>query len=274
VIRGSLSNHLSAAVLAFGLQVRPTVPTITFLDVGQGDAALVQDGGTAVLVDGGPPGDAVVRWLRRRGVRRLDAVVVSHGHPDHTGGLAPVLASLQVGSLWIPNQEGVEELLALAGGRGIPVRIRPAASLHPARDLHPPDLNDRSLVLALGGALFPGDLERDGEALAAAPPAAVLKVPHHGSRTSSTDAFLAAVRPRVAVVSAGRGNAFGHPHAEVVARYATHRVALLRTDRDGTVVVAVHPDRLVARGWRPGVGWTWLGTWSVRDITPGVPARR
>jgi ComEC/Rec2-related protein len=232
---------------------------VTFLDVGQGDCALVeQPDGRRWLIDAGPPpGDAVVRYLRRRGIRHLDVVVASHGHPDHTGGLAPVLDGIDVDELWLPGTEGLDALLRLAAARGVRVRLRPPASLHPDVHFRGEGLNDRSLVLPLAGALFPGDVEAEGEAalLPRVHPIQLLKVPHHGSRTSSSPTLLDALLPEIAVVQAGRNNRFKHPHAEVLERYVERGIALYRTDRDGTIEVTLGADPLV-RTWRPGAGWS------------------
>ena len=250
---------------------------ITFLDVGQGDAALLETGdGHAALIDaggsvgGGPdPGLlAVVPMLRARRIARLDWVVLSHPHPDHYGGLAAVLAAVPVGALWDTGQAAAEaldeggavtQLLALATKHGARVH-RPgelcarAHSLGSARvQVLAPcpsfDLgrgpNDNSFVLRVTHGtrsfLFTGDVEHEGELDLALHPAAlrsdVLKVGHHGSRTSSNEPFLRAVAPSLAVISAGRANRFGHPHPEVLERLTQHTRQILRTDQVGGVEV-------------------------------------
>jgi competence protein ComEC len=117
--------------------------------------------------------------------------------------------------------------------------------------------NDDSVVLSLRwGAvtfLLTGDIESAGEEALHEPRAQVLKVPHHGSRSSSTARFVAAVAPRVAVVSVGHRNRFGHPHPEVVDRYLRAGVWLLRTDRDGTITVSTDGSRVFARTFRSGL---------------------
>ncbi len=113
-------------------------------------------------------------------------------------------------------------------------------------------------MLLAAGVLFTGDLEASGEQDVARglDPVPVLKVPHHGSATSSTSVLLEATRPVVAVVSAGRRNLFGHPSPVVVERYARRTSRLYRTDRDGTIVTRVGSDAVEVRSWRPGWGWT------------------
>ncbi len=251
---------------------------ITALDVGQGDAIFVElPDGEAMLIDGGgaitggpDPGEReVVPWLRlaRRG--HLAAVVLSHPHPDHAGGLPAVLRALRVDALWDTGQgrslgyTGVyAETLRAARERGVPV-IEPAALCAGPRPFHgamievlapcpgprdetPP--NDASFVIRIsvgrGSALFPGDLEREGEReiLARLGRVDVLKVGHHGSATSSTDDFLGLLRPRVALVSSGHPSPFGHPHGRVVEAMRRYGIELRRTDLDGAVSVTVHPD--------------------------------
>ena len=226
---------------------------VTFLSVGQGDAALLRlPDGAAVLVDGGgsPSGGAdpgardVLPFLRDLGVRRLTAIFVSHPHPDHVLGLAAVAAALPSERVF-SNGDGGEgearETLAalhpqtlLPGDRWERAGVRFDVLGGPRESFA---ANDASLVLRVsyGGTsfLFAGDLEAEGEAAAVARGglhADVVKVPHHGSRTSSTAAFVAAVRPRLAVASMGLGNRYGFPHEEAVERWRAAGAAVLRTD--------------------------------------------
>jgi competence protein ComEC len=218
---------------------------ITFLAVGQGDSAIVQlPSGHAMLVDAG--GD--LRWPPRvdRGVRevmpalaelgisRLDLAVLTHPHPDHAGGLLSVLDRIPVGELWMTEEEDpiATEVRKKARARGIPVREPHPALLGGVRIELPShfqagrSLNDNSIVLRLVhgevAALLAGDVEALAEAdlaQGAAPlQAALLKAPHHGSRTSSTEAFLRRVSPQFTVFSTGAGNSFGFPHPDVLAR--------------------------------------------------------
>ncbi len=248
---------------------------VTFVDVGQGDAILLEEGsGHAALIDAGgnvgggpdPGARALVPLLRARRMRALDLVVLSHPHPDHYGGLAAVFEALSARELWDTGQAEAEDaegaltaLLADARARGVQVR-RPnevcgrAHAFGRARievlapcprfdeTLGP---NDNSFVLRVThGArsfLFTGDAERAAEAALLASGGAlrsdVLKVGHHGSRTSSTPALLRAVSPWLAVVSAGRANRFGHPHPEVLERLSTAARHVMRTDLAGGVEV-------------------------------------
>ena len=256
---------------------------VTFLDVGQGDAAVVEaPGGAVALIDGGgtfddtfDPGERIVEpFLRARGICRLDLVALSHPHPDHLNGLRRILRRFPVGALWTSGDDGHNpeygHLLELARARGVPTPVPAPAALGAARmeplgpfgsgdgseRIAPPPgltVNDASLVLRLTFAgravLFPGDLEADGEgelvgrrALGQDVSADVLKVPHHGSRTSSTPELIEAVRPTLAVMSLGWRNRFHFPAAEVVARYVAGGATVLRTDRDGALTVTLAPD--------------------------------
>ena len=251
---------------------------VTFLDVGQGDAALVEGpGGFVMLIDGGgaihgsfDPGARVVGpVLRRKGIDRIDLVVLSHAHPDHMNGLFHILERFPVGMLWTPGEAGgnpeYHRLIALARSRGVEV-AEPRSFVRGSLEVQargpmlgtavraPPGLgvNDASLVVrvGLGGRwfLFSGDIETQGEmelvadSLANPLTSDVLKVPHHGSRTSSGDPLLDAVAPRIAVASLGRRNRFGFPRAEVLARYASRGIELLRTDLHGAVTIEVGKD--------------------------------
>jgi len=256
---------------------------VTFLDVGQGDAAVVEaPGGAVAVIDGGgsfddgfDPGARIVEpFLRARGITRLDLVALSHPHPDHLNGLRRIVRRFPVGALWTSGDAGDNpeylHLLELARAAGIPTP-RPAdrdlGSMHVVplgpfvdeggRDVIAPpaglSVNDASLVVrvAFGGraVLFPGDLEADGEGelvgrrtAGQTVAADVLKVPHHGSRTSSSDELLDAVQPRLAVMSLGWRNRFHFPAPEVVERYAARDATVLRTDRDGAITVIIAPD--------------------------------
>lgn len=261
-------------------RVRPEPPRVVFLDVGQGDATLVQGRRAALLVDGGlalPGGldlgrQAVLPALAALGVRRLALVVATHADADHRGGLAAVLDAVPVGRLWLPRgaqaDPAFDGLRDVAGRRGIPVQERGAGDpSEPFGDLWveplwPPDEtpglagNDRSLVLRVSVAghrvLLPGDLEAGAEqalfASEADVRADILKLAHHGSHTSSGAAWLSAVGAEVAVASAPCAGRFAMPHPEVVQRVRDVHASLWWTGRDGAVLLGLQPRPWV-RGW-------------------------
>lgn len=257
-------------LLALGLREVPAGGlTVTWLSVGQGDAALVRwPDGRAWLLDGGPGADAVTSWLRREGVRRLDAVILSHPDMDHLNGLQEVIDEIPTRGLWVPREARPDEetyghFLALARERSVPLRgaedpLPGALILEPPGDSD----NDGGLVVLIGYKsrmiLFTGDIEAGAERwlIGRLPPVDVVKVPHHGSRTSSTRAFVDALHPALAVISVGVGNPFGHPAPEVVDRWPH----VLRTDQDGTIQLWLTAKESRLSAWRPGEGWRALGS--------------
>jgi competence protein ComEC len=259
------------------------------LDVGQGDAILVETPvGRTVLVDGGPDPELTLRRLGAHlpfFARRIDLLVLTHPHQDHVAGLVDVLDRFRVGALLeagIPFENAAyDRLLADASRTGVPVvlarsgdriAIDPSTSLEvlypSAEDASAPlpedDINNGSVVMVLrsGGfsALLTGDAEAPVEgaliARGAIPPVDVLKVGHHGSRSSTSSALLEAAAPAVAMISVGAGNEYGHPAPETLAALAARGVTIERTDLDGDVEVEVeidgHAYRVqTAAGWGP-----------------------
>jgi competence protein ComEC len=259
-------------------RVAPGPPRLAALDVGQGDAFLVQGARGVLLVDAGtalPDGldlgrRAVVPALRALGVRRLDLLVASHADLDHRGGLAAVLEAVPVGELWLPyggaHDADFGALLAAAARAGVPVGERGLGS-PPRRigdlrvvPLWPPpgtagaSRNDRSLVLRVethgARVLLPGDIdartERTLVAAGADLRADVLALPHHGSDTSSSRVFLRAVEASVAIASAPCQGRFGMPHPGVLERAREAGLPVWWTGRDGAVLVALGPRPAVA----------------------------
>jgi competence protein ComEC len=268
---------------------------VTFLSVGQGDAAVVElPGGHVMVIDGGglpgafDPGERIVApFLRARKIGRVDVVVLSHPQHDHYEGLAHLVERFRAREFWstgaVSSARGFARLqtaLARAGTRRVVLRAGQVPwrdrwvrieVLHPAGNGPALGSNDGSLVLRVAhdrvSVLFTGDVEARGEAhllrAAGAPRSTVLKVAHHGSRTSSSAAVVRAVAPRAAVVSVGDANRFGFPAPEVLARLAAVGAEVWRTDRDGAVTVVSDGRTAVVHGWRaPG---------SRRVILPDIP---
>jgi competence protein ComEC len=252
------------ALMAPAFALAPPSPAageawITALDVGQGLAVLVRTASRALLYDAGPAfgaeadsgGRIVVPVMRGAGLRSLDMLVVSHEDIDHLGGALTVLETVEVHALASSLARGhaLHSLVAMAGrctaGRAWEWDGVRFEFLHPQAGWEDARRNNQSCVLRVdaGGAsmLLTGDIERAAEETLRKSSASlrsdILLVPHHGSRSSSSAEFIAAVAPRWAVVPAGYRNRFGHPAREVLERYAAAGVRVLRTDLDGAVQV-------------------------------------
>lgn len=262
-----LATAVGAALLVPVARPAPSTLTVTAIDVGQGDAILVEGGGARILVDGGPDEHTVATWLQRRGIRSLDLVVLSHPHADHAAGLPAVVESVDVGAVWLrpvaSDQPHEARVRAAAEATRTSV-MEPVAGQHAAvgdldvQVLSPPrgspflgsdrEVNEMSLVLRVDRgdqrALLTGDAEEEAQDILLERPATLraglLKVPHHGSATTDP-ALFAAVRPRVAMISAGRDNDYGHPHATVLDALRDIGTEVHRTDLAGSVTVEVPP---------------------------------
>lgn len=244
----------------------PDRPTLTFLDVGEGAATLLQaPNGVTILIDAGPRPLAAV--LRRHAVRRIDLLVISHGHADHIAGLDDVVGSLAIRTALLPQppepSESLDELassLAAAGttvrrctspqtsnGEGWVLRVLPTEA--PGGEGGNQGENDCALValvdLAGHRALVPGDAE--GEVLEdlSLPSCEVVELPHHGSRGGLNHELLMDLRPRLGVISVGP-NTYGHPTVETLGLLAGARVPCARTDQRGDVAVWATPSGLAA----------------------------
>jgi competence protein ComEC len=251
---------------------------ITFLDVGQGDATLVElPEGPRLLVDAGPGGarrfDVGERvlspFLWNRPVARLDVVALSHADSDHSGGLSAVFRNFHVGEFWESGRWNVRgrDVLPAVLQSGAPRRVLSAGQriwignalitvLNPD-GLPNVSANDDSLVLRLDwrgvSTLITGDLGWLGEArmLERGEPVRVLvlRVAHHGSRFSSSAPFLDAAQPSFAVISVGARNPFRHPTNEALARLEAAGARIYRTDRDGAIVMETDGTRLWITRW-------------------------
>jgi competence protein ComEC len=241
---------------------------ISFLDIGQGDATLIQLDGAAVLVDTGPPDGPILQRLREAHVKRLDALVLTHAQADHEGA-APAVIREYAPRMVVDGGAGwatpVQRALAAAGHRGGgPAILTPhtgevlAVGGLRLRILWPPapppgwkpsgDPNDRAVVARVeaGGvsALLTADAETDVTAPLQPSPVDVLKVAHHGSADPGLPALLARLHPRIAAIEVGRHNTYGHPAPSTLAALQHAVPTIVRTDRDGTVRLHALGDRL------------------------------
>ncbi|MGK2857842.1 MAG: DNA internalization-related competence protein ComEC/Rec2 [Thermoanaerobaculia bacterium] len=248
---------------------------IRFLDVGQGDGILLRSGRSAILIDGGGSSRdpsfgrrVLVPLLADAGVRRLEAIVVSHPHPDHCGAIPAAMRDFEVGRVVVGRRhvaahcvqrimdEGLRSGVPVADAESVGSIEAGTVELHSialgARFRRAPE-NNGSLVFAARVAgrslLLTGDIEKEAETVLRydhpdALRADILKVPHHGAANSSTRGFLDLVAPRLAIVSCGRNNTFGHPAGVVLASFDERRARIFRTDLHGTIALRIRKSRI------------------------------
>jgi competence protein ComEC len=243
-----------------GAATTPAGLRITFLDVGQGDATLIQRRGAAILFDAGPPDGPILARLRSAGVRRLDLLAVTHAQDDHDGGAAAVLRSMPVGIV-LDGRDGVRDgagarmaaearrrrirLVVPRAGQtlqvgGVTIRVLwPQAA--PALREPGADPNQRAIVAEAKAdsvrVLLTADAESDVLGRLDLDPVDVLKVSHHGSADPGLPTVLARLHPRLAAIEVGRNNRYGHPAASTLRALASAGAAVVRTDRDGSIRV-------------------------------------
>ncbi len=234
-----------------------------FIDVGQGDAILIQTPSQNILIDAGERGNTVVNYLKSQGVHSLDLVIGTHPHADHIGGLINVMEALPVKEVIDPGvahtTKTFEDYLTLIDRKDIPFTEGRAGM---SRDLgggakmqilHPSSpssshLNNASIVVRITfdqvSFMLTGDVEATAESRILGRgytlTSTVLKVGHHGSSTSTTSSFLRAVNPGVAVIMCGSNNRYGHPHEETLANLSAAGVDIYRTDKQGTIIVTTN----------------------------------
>ena len=274
LLRPAVALGISVALVLFACF--PILPpsagkSMTVLDVGEGDATLLEDGGATVLIDGGPDPLIVMRKLRARGVSRIDLMVASHPHADHCAGLVEVMRNMTVGRLLDPGPfpaagSAYRDLLRLASERKVPATVAkegqvlgvsPDLSLEvlfaPSELSRPPaNLNDCSIVamarVAGSRVLLAGDIEQDAQqVLLKDHPSMicdVIKVPHQGAANAATDGLIDAARPAIATISVGRLNKFGHPSRKCLDLLASRNVMVLRTDLRGDIVISLGSGRI------------------------------
>ena len=240
---------------------------VHFLDVGQGDAAIVQCGGQTLMIDGGDrdSNQFIYSYLTELGLDHLDYIIATHPHDDHVKGLATALVVCDVGTVYSPVTEfegdGFHDLTVKLTDRGLDFTVPHRGDSFMLGNatvtfLTEPDpawgMNDQSLMVKITfgntSFLFTGDAawEAEQDALASGIDlhADVLKIRHHGSSTSTSQAFLDAVKPTYAIISVGAGNKYGHPAEETLLKLTHMYVSVFRTDRHGTIVCTSDGENL------------------------------
>lgn len=235
---------------------------ITFLDVGQGDSSVLElPDGKTIVIDTGKSGREIVSYLRYRGKRRVDALVLTHVHPDHSGGLGYIQERTEIGEIWyngrmeLPGDHAHIRKRPLERGDVIEGAGYAIHVLHPYPEYYSSEgsphagENNDSLVIKITAhhaCFFAGDIEMEAEEnilqLGTWLRSDLLKVPHHGSRNSVHEMLFRAISPAAAVISAGHCNPFGHPHQEMLV--ALEGIPVYRTDTDGAVRVVDSPGGL------------------------------
>ncbi len=281
--------RLRTALVLIGLTLAGFLPwdrlsprlEITFIDVGQGDAALIRTpAGEEILIDGGGfliPGkphpfdvgrEVVLPYLKRKGVKKIDLMILSHPHPDHYGGLQAIVDALPVKEFWWNGQSFPDTTFDALMNRLQGAKLREIHAplsrgfgavrldlLYPEKITPALGINDNCLVVKLtygnSSFLFAGDIEEYAEQQLASAPgdlhATVLKIPHHGSRTSSSVPFIDAVAPRFAVASLADGNMFHFPHEGVLEKYERRGIKVFRTDQNGAVTFTTNGQSLIVK---------------------------
>lgn len=263
-------NMLMAFVMSFGIlgsNVNPSdIPEnsnfeVHFIDVGQADSALIECDGETMMIDGGNVADSnvVAAYLKKEDVTELNYVVCSHAHEDHVGGLSGALSVTKADNIYAPktetNTKAYKNFKKKAEEQNVEIKhpnvgdeIQLGSStvefLGPV-DENGKDLNSTSIVLKITygntSFLFTGDAESDEEAeilnSGADLKSTVLKVGHHGSRTSTSYPFLREVMPQYAVISVEKGNSYGHPNEETLSKLSDAGVEVYRTDESGDIVM-------------------------------------
>ncbi|MFA5576579.1 MAG: ComEC/Rec2 family competence protein [Tissierellaceae bacterium] len=242
---------------------------VHFLDVGQADSIFIKKGSEAMLIDAGnnKDGKFVVDYIRKQGIENLKYVIGTHPHADHIGGLDDVIDNFQVEKVIMPNKMAntrtFEEVLDSIADKGLKItrpRVGDKYDLNGAQfTILAPNgenyssTNDYSIVVKLvngsNSFIFTGDAEALSEREMLennrwALKADVLKVGHHGSVTSTIPEFLEAVNPRLAVISSGEGNTYGHPHKEIIELLEENKIEILRTDILGTIVIMADGENI------------------------------
>jgi len=258
-----------------GTMPRPVPLEVAFLDVGQGDGAVLKTPFKQyVVIDGGPGPAAVSQYLRYQGANKVALIILSHPDADHINGLYQVMKDFTVENLLIPpDVEQSQELRALKvlaqakktriieGKEGVVLKLRPGVTFQvlapEPHTIENSDSNNASLIVnctyGKQDFLFTGDIDKEiiEKLLPLNREIEVIKIPHHGSRGSYSADFYQELSPAIAVISAGRGNRYGHPHAEVIQGLEERGTTIYRTDKQGAVIFSTDGEDIWVRTMLP-----------------------
>lgn len=255
----SLSLILTGFTLDKAQTPKPKNLEVYYIDVGQGDSIfIISPEGKTILIDGGEKDSDVTDFLKSRKIKTIDVLIATHPHLDHIGGLVNVIKNYDVKSVYMPKAthttKTFENLILAIKGKGL--KIKPvyegvtlpfedinAVFVAPQKDIKNDNLNEYSAVLKLTykntSFLFTGDAENGSEQRMLSSKqnikADVLKIGHHGSKSSTSTTFLNKVNPKYAVISCGANNKYGHPHDITIKKLNNNKIKTYRTDKDGTI---------------------------------------
>lgn len=243
---------------------------IHFINVGQGDSILIESNNYKILIDGGPNSarDTLISYLKKYKIKKLDYLIASHPHGDHIGSMDDIVNNFYIEEFIMPKilttDKNFSNLVKALKSKGLTIKnINDNLKIQLSKDnyidfiwagdISDDNLNNHSIVIKYVNKntsfLFTGDIEKEVENILLSSnkslESTVLKVAHHGSKTSSSKAFLSKVNPRIAVISCGMGNDFGHPHKATLKALENLNSKILRTDINGNIIIKTNGDTLM-----------------------------
>ncbi|WP_346885741.1 ComEC/Rec2 family competence protein [Clostridium sp. UBA4395] len=251
---------------------------IHFINVGQGDSILIENNNFNILIDSGPntAKDTLIFYLKKYKIKKLDYLIASHPHEDHIGSMDDIVNKFYIEEFIMPKvlttDKNFSNLVNALKSKGLTIRnINDNLKIQLSEDnyidflwtgdISDDNLNNHSIVIKYTNKntsfLFTGDMEEEVENILLASKksleSTVLKVAHHGSKTSSSKGFLSKVNPRIAVISCGMGNDFGHPHKNTLKALENLNSKILRTDINGNIIIKTNNDKLMISTEHEGI---------------------
>lgn len=243
---------------------------VHFIDVGQGDAILIQTNNKNLLIDSGPDNKKAFSYLKAQGVKSLDYVIATHPHDDHIGSMAKIINTFDIHSFYAPkitnNTDAFKDMLNSLNNKNlklIPAKVGLKINLgdninctilSPIENSYK-ELNNYSIVLKISynntSFIFMGDAEvsNENELIKTGYnlKADILKVGHHGSNSSTSKPLLSEVKPKVAIISCGQGNDYGHPNKETINKLSEENISIYRTDKHGSIILESDGNKIMKR---------------------------